>query len=1066
MKDIRGFGVAPILYLLALIGIASGVLYTSYIQSLRGNIILTQSLGVVSDLDAADKTMAALSVVDASGAGICPPGFEEDKDCPKAVIGLREVPEKDERLPNLPEEFTGSITDFMTGSTTISSAIPVQVGVFGDETGIKQLDPWGRYYIVCRWRGWLSGTEEERRAYQIISAGADRIIETRCGEAAQGDDHSVMRDSAGITQRATVWQSTQGLIQHEGVNAEAAGTTLSFAGSGVRVDTRGNIYIPGDLIVKGKTVSYADEDSINAKIIETERLSADHIRAGSLEAERGVFTGDVTIGGTLRGNEGTFRRLKSTLIETDELKAGNGHFIGDVTVGGNLEGNSISGNNGTFIDELNAGSIRATGKIKGTRIESTDGVFSGTITSDEIRANRGYIGRVESTTIITTTITANNGSITTLTVDNLIVNGDIIGGNVDLTGDTGGIDGILPIAYGGTSANTAEGALDNLFSATGTGTALSIGRGGTGANTATDSLNNLFGGDTGAGVSIRSDRLPILHANTAAASALVNNRYNMFSVDQYGRISGYEYQEINNDRIEFEGGGAVIVDENGIIFMIGEDIKGRWTIEGMNLGTGDTARAIIDAGRDTEAIIVPIGLTEDRPEPPVVGMIRFNTELNMFEGYLGGGIGWSGLGVGTDEGGEVVVGKCGKADGTIVVTPPTANLCDSGALSIITPNRGAFTWSCFGSGGGAHASCLALRQENGKCGKTTTYDIDAETEATLCLEGRLADKSGSNPWTWTCRGTNGGTSITCSAVLIIDGACGAADSVSIHTAPDTALCSAGNATAVIQDGNTWKWGCTGINGGTTINTCSAPKMIDGACGSADGTNAYTEPTANMCTEGIQSEFSNTDPWTWTCDGINGGTDATCTVNKTVNGGCGTADGTSLYSAPFAGLCETGTDTEVIVGDTGWTWSCEGINAGTTVTCSANKKVDGTCGAADGTDAYTEPAAPEDLCSTGTATTVTFDENTWSWSCTGVNGGTDSSCSVSKSIDGDCEDFEEEEEGGETPVYGACGSANGVSASVAPTANLCSAGTETSAALDGETWKWTCEGIGGGTTANC
>jgi len=577
-----GFGVAPVLYLLALIGIASAVLYNNYIQSLRGNITLTQSLGVTSDLDAADKTMASLSVIDASGTGVCPPGLEADVNCTNAVKGLQAIPVQDDRVPNLPPDYRGSIIEFMTENNG-----EVQVGIFGNDIGIKQLDPWGRYYIVCRWHGKISGTEKEKIAYQIISAGMNGFIETRCGEPAQEDDYSIIRDSAQVTQRSAIWQATGGLIRDEAGefvrDAEAEGRTLSFAGSGVKVDSQGNLWVPGDLIVKGNTVSYAEENAIRSKTIETETLEvAGGIKAGSIDARDGTFTEDVTIGGTLTGNEGIFQRIRSDRIETDEIRGGRGYFTGDVKVDGNIEGNNITAGDGSFAGEVTANNITS-GYIRGTRIEGTDGDF-GLLTANEIRANKGYIGRLESTEILTTNITSNTGQITTLTLDNLTVTGNIIGGNVDLTGGSGGISGILPIAYGGTSANTAEGALDNLFSATGTGTALNIERGGTGGTTAAEALNNLFGGDTGAGVSIRSDRLPIIHSNIAAPSVLIGSRYNMFSIDQYGRITGYEYQDIITDRIEVEGGGAVIVDETGITFKIGNTVKGRWTAKGLKIG--------------------------------------------------------------------------------------------------------------------------------------------------------------------------------------------------------------------------------------------------------------------------------------------------------------------------------------------------------------------------------------------------------------------------------------------------------------------------------------------------
>ncbi|QEM66802.1 hypothetical protein FO488_00585 [Geobacter sp. FeAm09] len=52
-----------------------------------------------------------------------------------------------------------------------------------------------------------------------------------------------------------------------------------------------------------------------------------------------------------------------------------------------------------------------------------------------------------------------------------------------------------------------------------------------------------------------------------------------------------------------------------------------------------------------------------------------------------------------------------------------------------------------------------------------------------------------------------------------------------------------------------------------------------------------------------------------------------------------------------------------------------------------------------------------------------------------------------------------------PVNGACGTANGGSFYVAPTANLCSTGTASTVSGTGP-WSWTCSGTNGGTAANC
>jgi hypothetical protein len=55
--------------------------------------------------------------------------------------------------------------------------------------------------------------------------------------------------------------------------------------------------------------------------------------------------------------------------------------------------------------------------------------------------------------------------------------------------------------------------------------------------------------------------------------------------------------------------------------------------------------------------------------------------------------------------------------------------------------------------------------------------------------------------------------------------------------------------------------------------------------------------------------------------------------------------------------------------------------------------------------------------------------------------------------------------GTTPVNGACGSADGTTASVAPSAGLCTAGTASAVNGTGP-WTWQCTGSNGGTTSSC
>lgn len=66
-------------------------------------------------------------------------------------------------------------------------------------------------------------------------------------------------------------------------------------------------------------------------------------------------------------------------------------------------------------------------------------------------------------------------------------------------------------------------------------------------------------------------------------------------------------------------------------------------------------------------------------------------------------------------------------------------------------------------------------------------------------------------------------------------------------------------------------------------TVTASGVINGACGSADGQTFVSAPTANLCLVGTPSAVAGTGPWTWTCDGSGGGTNASCSANKSAGG---------------------------------------------------------------------------------------------------------------------------------------------------------------------------------------
>ncbi|MDR3554780.1 MAG: SBBP repeat-containing protein [Syntrophobacteraceae bacterium] len=303
---------------------------------------------------------------------------------------------------------------------------------------------------------------------------------------------------------------------------------------------------------------------------------------------------------------------------------------------------------------------------------------------------------------------------------------------------------------------------------------------------------------------------------------------------------------------------------------------------------------------------------------------------------------------------------------------------------------GAFQTASKSSCGNGFVTEIALLV-NGSCGSSNGGSFISVPAFNLCRSGAASSvTSGSGTWNWTCAGQYGGTNASCSANLKVNGACGSSGGGSFTVAPATNLCGSGTASTVSGSGP-WTWSCTGLNGGTNAG-CLANLKVNGACGSSGGGSFTAAPATNLCGGGTASTVSGSGPWTWSCTGLNGGTNAGCSANLIVNGACGSSGGGSFYSAPTKNLCGSGTSSP-LSGSGPWTWSCTGLNGGTNAGCSANLMVNGTCGSSNGGSFTAAPAT--NLCGRGTASAVTG-SRPWTWNCPGLNGGAGANCSANPS----------------------------------------------------------------------
>lgn len=304
-----------------------------------------------------------------------------------------------------------------------------------------------------------------------------------------------------------------------------------------------------------------------------------------------------------------------------------------------------------------------------------------------------------------------------------------------------------------------------------------------------------------------------------------------------------------------------------------------------------------------------------------------------------------------------VDGVCGDSSGVPTNSKPTYGLCNAGDVSGMT-GIGPWRWSCKGVGGGITVSCAApvaaapvaeapaysappvvpvpntpvvMPTQDGICGDATVLGADAAPVSGLCAKGAPSRVNGNGPWSWACSGFNGGQAAACTAYRKIDGVCGATDKTGSISAPTQRLCAAGIAGPVSGDGP-WNWTCSGVYGGQAA-TCSAMAKRDAVCGSATTGGHRDAPTDSLCASGQPSPISGDGPWSWVCNGSNGGASAPCSAALSQNGACGAANGVALAKSPNKDLCAHGRPTSV-TGAGPWFWSCAGTDGGDAESCTA------------------------------------------------------------------------------------------------------------------------------------
>lgn len=222
---------------------------------------------------------------------------------------------------------------------------------------------------------------------------------------------------------------------------------------------------------------------------------------------------------------------------------------------------------------------------------------------------------------------------------------------------------------------------------------------------------------------------------------------------------------------------------------------------------------------------------------------------------------------------------------------PTGAYADSLTFDVVESGArfGAIA-GLFGGESGAAAVAVTTGSNAGAVALTTAAGVSGQVLAVAALAVGAAAASGGG----------GDGDNTTPPPAGTDGACGSAQGVQTDTAPTSGLCSVGTPSSVVTGTAEFTWTCAPVGTGLTAS-CSAPRslLVNGACGSAAGVSSLEPPTANLCAAGNASTVNTLDTtYSWSCDGLNGGTNAACTAPR------GTLEVSVLYTADpgFESFC--------------------------------------------------------------------------------------------------------------------------------------------------------------------
>ena len=217
---------------------------------------------------------------------------------------------------------------------------------------------------------------------------------------------------------------------------------------------------------------------------------------------------------------------------------------------------------------------------------------------------------------------------------------------------------------------------------------------------------------------------------------------------------------------------------------------------------------------------------------------------------------WSFYATVEPSGAAVVNGVCGSSNGATLTSAPTANLCSAGTASSVT-GRGPWNWTCAGSGGGTTASCSAQLRSDSVVAPTITTQPQSQSVTAGGTATFTVVASGTAPlnYQWSKNGTavTGATSAGYTTPATVSGDNGSKFSVQVRNTAGSQISNA----AIL-----------------TVNTAASPIAVSVTPKRAAVTTSQTTQF-NATVTGDSQNLGTT----WAVDGAAGGNSTTGAISN-------------------------------------------------------------------------------------------------------------------------------------------------------------------------------------------